>query len=107
MVLDEFKEALGIFNVKDLVFDKIIVVADCESNIVAEDDISSEFDLWGYIDYKIANYLTYVFKKTMKHVDGKKNKFFYRYFDDPNMAALYALIDACKSLVAYLKKSNL
>ena len=47
MVLDDFKEALVIFGIKDLVFDKIIVVVDCGSNIVAKDGISSEFDLLG------------------------------------------------------------
>ena len=107
MVLDEFKEALDIFGIKDLVFDKISVVADCGSNIVAKDGISSEFDLLGCIDHKISNCLTYVLNKTTKQVDGKKSKPFYRYQDEPNMAALYALIDACKSLVAYFKKSNL
>ena len=45
MVLDEFKEALDIFGIKDLIFDKIIVMADCGSNIVAEDGIPNEFDL--------------------------------------------------------------
>ena len=107
MVLDEFKEALDIFGIKDLVFDRITVVADCGSNIVAEDGISSEFDLLGCIDHKISNCLTYVLNKTTKQVDGKKSKPFYRYLDEPNMAALYTLIDACKSLVAYFKKSNL
>ena len=107
IVLDEFKKALDIFNIKDLVFDKIIVVADCGSNIVAEDGISSEFNLLGCIDHKIANCLTYVFNKTTKQVDGMKNKPFYRYLDEPNMAILYSLMDACKSLVAYFKKSNL
>ena len=107
MVLDEFKEALDIFGIKYLVFDKITVVADGGSNIVAEDGISSEFDLLGCIDHKISNCLTYVLNKTTKQVDGKKSKHFYRYFDEPNMAALYTLIDACKTLVAYFKKSNL
>jgi hypothetical protein len=59
------------------VFDKIIVVADCGSNIIAEDGISSEFNLLGCIDHKIANCLTYVFNKTTKHVDGKKSVHFY------------------------------
>ena len=97
MVLDEFKEALDIFSIKILVFDKIFVVADCGSNIVAKDGISSEFDLLGCIDHKIANCLTYLFNKTTKQVDGKKSKFFYQYLDKPNMAALYALIDASKN----------
>ena len=43
----------------------------------------------------------------MKHVDNKKSRHFYRYLDEPNMAAVFALIDVCKSLVAYLKKLNL
>ena len=97
MVLDEFKEALDIFSIKILVFDKIFVVADCGSNIVAKDGISSEFDLLECIDHKITNCLTYLFNKTTKQVDGKKSKFFYQYLDEPNMAALYALIDASKS----------
>ena len=107
MVLDDFKEALDIFGIKDLVFDKITVVADCGSNIVTEDGISNKFNLLGCIDHKIANCLTYVFNKTTKHIDGKKSKPFYRYLDEPNMAVLYSLIDACRSLVAYFKKSNL
>jgi hypothetical protein len=107
MILDEFKETLYIFGIKDLVFYKIIDVADCELNIVDEHDISSKLDLLGYIDHRIARCLTYIFNKTMKHVDGKKNKFFYRYLDELNIAAVYALIDAYKSLVAYFKKSNL
>lgn len=107
MVLDEFKEALDIFGIKDSVFDKINVVANCGSNIVAEDGISSELDLLWCIDHKIANCLTYILNKTTKYVNGKKNKHFYRYLGEPNMTALYALIDACKSLVAYFKKSNL
>ena len=78
-------------------------MADCGSNIVAEDGILSKFDLLGCIDHKIVNCLTYVLNKTTKHVDGKKNKFFYRYLDEPNMTALYDFIDACKSLVTYLK----
>lgn len=88
-------------------FDKITVVADCRSNIVAEVGISSEYNLLECIDHKIANSLTYIFNKTTEQVDGKKSKFFYRYLDEPNMAVLYALINACKSLVAYFKKSNL
>ena len=107
MVLDEFKEALDIFGIKDLVFDKITLVVDCGLNIVAKDGISSEFDLLRCIDHKIANCLTYVFNKIMKHVDGKKSKYFYRYLDESNMAALYILIDTYRNLVAYLKKSNL
>lgn len=70
MVLDEFKEALDIFGIKDLMFDKITVVADCGSNIVAKDDISSEFDLLVCIDHKIVNCLNYVLNKTTKQVDG-------------------------------------
>ena len=88
-------------------FDKIIVVADCGLNIIAEDDISSEFNLLRCIDHKIANCLTYVFKKTTKHVDDKKSVHFYQYLDEPNMIALYIFIDACKSLVAYFRKPNL
>ena len=87
-------------------FDKITVIADCGSNIVAEDGILSKFNLLGCIDHKIANCLTYVLNKTTKQVDGKKSKHFYRYLDEPNMAALYVLIYACKNLVAYLIKSN-
>ena len=87
-------------------FDKIIVVAKCGSNIVTEDDIFSKFNLLGCIDHKIAYCLTSVLNKIKKHVDGKKSKSFYRYLDEPNMTALYALIDACKSLVAYFKRSN-
>ena len=45
MVLNEFKKAIDIFGIKNLVVDKITVVADCRSNIVAEDDISNEFNL--------------------------------------------------------------
>ena len=105
--MDEFKEALDIFGIKNLVFDKITVVADCGLNIIAEDDISNEFNLLECIDHKIANSLTYVFNKTTKQVDGKKSKYFYQYLDEPNMTTLYALIDVCKSLVAYFKKSNL
>ena len=107
MILDEFKEALDIFGIKDLVFDKITVVAVCGSNIAAKDGISSEFDLLGCIDHKIVNCLTYVFNKITKQVNGKKSKHFCRYLDEPNMVVLYALIDACKSLVVYLKNSNL
>ena len=107
MILDEFMEVLDIFGIKDLVFHKIIVVADCGSNIVAEDGISSEFNLLRCIDHKIANCLTYVLNKTTKHVDGKKNKYFYRYLDEPNMTTLYIFIDACRNLVAYFKKSKL
>ena len=66
MILDEFKEALDILGIKDLVFDKITVMVDCTSNIFAEDDISLEFDLLGCIDHKIANCLTYVLNKTTK-----------------------------------------
>ncbi|OAE22026.1 hypothetical protein AXG93_3719s1050 [Marchantia polymorpha subsp. ruderalis] len=99
MVMNKFKEALDIFSIKDLMFDKITVVADCGSNIVTENGISSEFDLLGCIDHKITNCLTYVLKKTTKQVDGKKSKLFFRYLDEPNMTALYALVDACKSLV--------
>ena len=106
MILDKFKEALDIFGIKDSVFNKINVVANCGSNIVAEDDISSEFDLLWCIDHKIANCLTYILNKITKYVNGKKSKHFYRYLGEPNMVALYALIDACKSLVAYFKKSN-
>jgi hypothetical protein len=99
MILDDCKETLDIFGIKDLEFYKIIDVADCGSNIVAEHGISSEFDLLRCIDHRIAKCLTCVLNKTTKHVDGKNNKFFYQYLDEPNIAALYALIDAYKSLV--------
>lgn len=57
IVLNEFKEAIYIFGIKDLVFNKTIVVVDCGSNIVTEDNISSESDLLRCIDHKITNYL--------------------------------------------------
>ena len=66
MVLEKFKEALDIFIIKNLVFDKIIVVADCGSNIVAEDGISNEFNLLRCIDHKITNCLTYILNKITK-----------------------------------------
>ena len=74
MVLDEFKEAMDIFGIKDLVFDKITIVVDRGTNIVTEDGISSKFDLLGCNYHKISIFLTYVFNKTTKPVDGKKSK---------------------------------
>jgi hypothetical protein len=106
MILDEFKEALDIFGIKDLVFDKITVVADRGSNIVAEDDISSEFDLLKCIDHKIANCLSYVFTKTMKWVNDKKNMFSYRYLDESNMTALYFLLTHVRVWSHTLKSQN-
>ena len=51
MVLDEFKKAKDIFGIKKLVFNKIPIVADCGSTIIAEYGISNKFNSWGCIDH--------------------------------------------------------
>lgn len=43
-VMNKFKKTLDIFDIKDFMFDRIIVVMGCELNIAAKDDISNEFD---------------------------------------------------------------
>lgn len=93
IILNGFKEALDVFVIKDLLFDTIIVVTDCVSNIVDEDDISSKFDLLECIDHKIVDCVIYIFNKTRRKINRKKNKPFQQYLDESNMSTLYTLID--------------
>jgi hypothetical protein len=107
MVLDEFKEGLAVFNLFEDVFQNIIVVSDSGSNCCAANGIPSEFAWQACLDHRLATTLTTVINKHVKQKDGQKLKAKYKYINTPHMNELYEMIDDCKELVAYFKKSNL
>ena len=80
MVLEEFKECIGVFNIMERVcFEQIVVVSDSGSNCCAADGIPSEFLWLACLDQRVSTCLTTVLNKTTKMEHGKRSKPFYCY----------------------------
>jgi hypothetical protein len=111
MVLEEFKEGLGVFNITERTcFDQIVVVSDSGSNCCGADGIPSEFPWLACLDHNLSTCLTTVLNKTTKMENGKRSKPFYRYENAVGASIctpVFHLIEASKKLVEYFRRSNL
>ena len=110
MVLEEFKEGIGAFNIMEQIcFEQIIVVSDSGSNCCGADGIPSEFPWLACLDHKLSTCLTTLLNKTTKMQHGKRSKPFYKYENaGASMCTpIFHLIDACKKLLEYFRRSNL
>ena len=116
MVLEEFTEGLGVFNItnESVSLEQIVVVSDSGSNCCGADGIPSQFPWLACLDHKLSTCLTTVLNKTTKTVNGKRGQPFYRYQCDGQIggartctAPIYHLIEGSKKLVEYFRRSNL
>jgi hypothetical protein len=116
MVLEEFTEGLGVFNItnESVSLEQIVVVSDSGSNCCGADGIPSQFPWLACLDHKLSTCLTTVLNKTTKTVNGKRGQPFYRYQSDGQIGGartcttpIYHLIEGSKKLVEYFRRSNL
>lgn len=117
MVLEEFIDGIGDFNITEdrVSFEQIVVVTDSGSNCSAENGLRSRFDWIPCLDHKLATCLSTVLNKTTTTRNGKRSQPFYRYETDgeqedgssASTIPIYHLIEACKKLVEYFRRSNL
>ena len=57
--------------------------------------------------HKLATGMTTILNKTTRTANSVKGKFYYKYYNTSGMFPLFYLIDTCKGLVGWSKKSNL
>jgi hypothetical protein len=107
MVLEEFSKGLAVFKVMVDMYQQIIVVSNSGLNCCGANGISSAFYWFACLDHKLATVLIIVMNKTTKMKNGVRSKPFYRYKDVQHMLSLFMLIDTCKKLVEYCKRTNL
>lgn len=109
-ILDVFKQCIipftGEFDYVNGPFKhQIKVTTDHASNMCGQTGLPSEFQWIGCADHSISTCVSFVLDKRTRMVNGKISKPYYQFFE--KAPALFEMLDHCKALVTYVKRSGL